>query len=198
MSPKLLKQTIIATAVIGGLTASYAYVGKPVVAPATANVAPNQVAASSSSPGVAMALPNFEAIVAQNGPAVANISVSGTRQIADRGLPEFDPNDPFQQFFRQFQPQMPPGGMPVQGMGSGFIVRDDGVVITNAHVVDGASDVTVKLTDKREFKAKVIGVDKPTDTAVLKIDAKDLPTVKLGDPGRIGVGEWVLAIGSPF
>jgi serine protease Do len=198
MSPKHLKQTFIASAVVGVLAAGYARFGEHVVSPATATVAPVQVPVASATSGVAMALPDFAGIVVQNGPAVVNISVSGTRQIVDRGLPEMDPNDPFQQFFRQFQPPMPQGGMPVQGMGSGFIVRNDGVVITNAHVVEGASDVTVKLTDKREFKAKVIGVDKPTDTAVLKIDAKDLPTVKLGDPGQIGVGEWVLAIGSPF
>jgi serine protease Do len=77
-------------------------------------------------------------------------------------------------------------------------VRQDGVILTNAHVVDGASEVTVKLADKREFQAKVVGIDKPTDTAVLKIEAADLPTVRLGNPGRTGVGEWVLAIGSPF
>jgi len=198
MIPKHLKQTLLAGAVVGLAAAGHARIGEHQVPPATAKVAPVPVPVASSSSGVAMVLPDFRGIVAQNGPAVVNISVSTTRQIVDPGVPEPDPNDPFQQFFRHFQPPMAPGGMPMQGMGSGFIVRDDGVVITNAHVVDGASDVTVKLTDRREFKAKVIGIDKPTDTAVLKIDAKDLPTVKLGDPGQIGVGEWVLAIGSPF
>ena len=184
MSPKHLQRTFIATAVVSALAIGYARFGDQVVSPATATQAPVQIPVGTpATPAVAMALPDFAGIVAQNGPAVVNISVSGTRQIVDRGMPQLDPDDPFQQFFRQFPPPMAQGGMPMQGMGSGFIVRHDGVVITNAHVVDGASDVTVKLTDKREFKAKVIGVDKPTDTAVLKIDAKDLPTVKLGDPG---------------
>ena len=88
--------------------------------------------------------------------------------------------------------------MPTHGVGSGFIVSPDGIILTNAHVVDGASNVTVKLTDKREFKAKVIGVDKPSDVAVLKIDAKNLPTVKLDPADDVKVGEWVVAIGSPF
>jgi serine protease Do len=88
--------------------------------------------------------------------------------------------------------------MPIRGLGSGFIIASDGLILTNAHVVDGASEVNVKLTDKREFRAKVLGLDKDTDVAVLKVDAKGLPTVKTGDPSRTQVGEWVLAIGSPF
>ena len=83
-------------------------------------------------------------------------------------------------------------------MGSGFIVSPDGVILTNAHVVDGATEVTVKLTDRREFRAKVIGSDKPSDVAVLKIEATGLPTVKLGSSMNEKVGEWVLAIGSPL
>jgi serine protease Do len=88
--------------------------------------------------------------------------------------------------------------MPSRGMGSGFILSEDGLVVTNAHVVQGASEVTVKLTDRREFRAKVLGADKRTDVAVLKIDAKNLPAVRLGDVKELDVGEWVLAIGSPF
>jgi len=88
--------------------------------------------------------------------------------------------------------------VPTHGLGSGFIVSPDGVVLTNAHVVADADEVIVKLTDKREFKAKVIGIDKPSDVAVLKIDAKDLPTVRIGDPQKVRVGEWVVAIGSPL
>ncbi|MEJ0049291.1 MAG: trypsin-like peptidase domain-containing protein [Rhodospirillales bacterium] len=83
-------------------------------------------------------------------------------------------------------------------MGSGFIVSQDGIVLTNAHVVDGATEVTVKLTDQREFRAKVLGSDKASDVAVLKIDARDLPTVRLANSDDVKVGEWVLAIGSPF
>jgi serine protease Do len=93
---------------------------------------------------------------------------------------------------------MPQGEVPTQGQGSGFIVGADGIVLTNAHVVQGASEVTVKLTDRREFRAKVLGADPATDIAVLRIEAKNLPVVKLGDPAATRVGDWVVAIGSPF
>ncbi len=140
-------------------------------------------------------LPSFDGIVQRAGPAVVNISTEGSVRAAE-GL---DPNDPFYEFFRRFGPQFgAPGQMPRRGQGSGFIVSPDGVILTNAHVVDGASEVTVKLTDKREFTAKVIGADKASDVAVLRIDAKDLPTIPLGDPQKARVGDWVLAIGSPF
>lgn len=139
-------------------------------------------------------LPNFSAIVKENGAAVVNISVSGKTQVSATGeAAPMPPNDPSS----QWQP-FPQGETPTRGLGSGFIVRPDGVIITNAHVVDNAAEMTVKLTDKREFKAKLIGMDKPTDTAVLKIDGHDLPAVRLGDPSQSGVGDWVLAIGSPF
>ena len=163
------------------------------------------------------ALPSFAQITAQNGPAVVNISVTGTSRAAmgddggdgdgqpaarQRQAPQIDPGDPFYDFFRRFG--IPGGAMPGQpnvpthGQGSGFIVSADGLVLTNAHVVKGASDVTVKLTDRREFRAKVLGADPKTDVAVLKIDAKNLPTVRLGSTRDLQVGEWVLAIGSPF
>ena len=148
-----------------------------------------------------VALADFSEIVAQQGPAVVNVSVSGTVKTGFSGFPGFpqmDPNDSFQEFFKRFQGPSPHGKVPTQGQGSGFIVKSDGVVLTNAHVVADADEVTVKLTDKREFKAKVIGADKLSDVAVLKIDAKDLPTVKIGDPKNSRVGEWVVAIGSPF
>lgn len=161
------------------------------------NVAP--VAAPAS---VQAALPDFQSIVGRAGPAVVNISVEGTVKTAHRGaMPQLDPNDPLFDFFRRFGPRvpMPRGGeQVVRGQGSGFIVSPDGLILTNAHVVAEAGEVTVKLTDKREFKAKVLGIDKPTDIAVLKIDAKDLPTLPLGNPEKTQVGEWVLAIGSPF
>jgi serine protease Do len=141
---------------------------------------------------------DFAGIAAQYGPAVVNISVIGKgQQSAD--APRIDPSDPFFEFFHRFGPQVPRGDSPlVRGQGSGFIVSPDGIILTNAHVVDGAKEVTVRLTDRREFTAKVMGSDSRTDVAVIKIDAKDLPTVKLGDPRQVQVGNWVLAIGSPF
>ncbi|MGH8619529.1 MAG: Do family serine endopeptidase [Burkholderiales bacterium] len=154
-------------------------------------------------------LPDFATLVEQNGAAVVAISVikgAATEADAASGAPNLDPNDPLFEFFRRFG--LPnPGGQraprgggeeQAQGMGSGFIVGADGLIITNAHVVDGAKEVTVKLTDKREFKAKVLGSDKRTDVAVIKVDAKNLPVVKTGDPAQLRVGEWVAAIGSPF
>lgn len=163
-------------------------------------------AAITPTPAIAaadVAATDFSGIVSRYGPAVVNISVVGhARQMptADQGDDgdEQDDADPFAQLFpRGMAPRMQPS--PVQrGLGSGFIVSSDGVVMTNAHVVDGADEVTVRLTDRREFKAKVVGVDKKTDIAVLRISATGLPTVKLGDPAAIKVGEPVLAIGSPF
>ncbi len=145
-------------------------------------------------------LPDFSSIVADQGPAVVNISVSGFKRILAHPMPNFpgDANDPFYEFFKRFQPQVPESGMPTQGLGSGFIVKSNGLILTNAHVVADADEVRVKLTDKREFKAKVVGIDKATDVAVLKIDANNLPTVRIGDPQKSRVGEWVLAIGAPF
>ncbi len=127
---------------------------------------------------------------------------------AARNLP-IDPSDPFYQFFKHFYGGVPGMGgdgsggsggadRSSEGLGSGFIVSPDGYILTNAHVVDGANVVTVKLTDKREYRAKVVGADKQSDVAVLKIDAKNLPTVKIGDPNGSKVGQWVVAIGSPY
>lgn len=196
MRTENFRTTLIAAAVVGALTAGYgvAHFSSPrpaASAPVSQNQAPAPVAATTTS------LPDFAAIVQESGPAVVNISINGTRKVSNPGMPPLDPNDPFSQFFRRFTPPSE-SEAPIHGMGSGFIVRPDGLVLTNAHVVDGASEVTVKLADKREFQAKVIGVDKPTDTAVLKIEAQDLPVLRLGNPAGTGVGEWVLAIGSPF
>jgi serine protease Do len=145
------------------------------------------------------ALPDMSGIVANNGPAVVNISVSGKRKesAAPFDFP-LDPADPFFQFFRRFRGQQPQGETPIHGMGSGFIINANGTILTNAHVVEGADQVTVKLIDKREFKAKVIGTDKASDVAVLKIEASNLPVVKTGSAANTRVGEWVLAIGSPY
>jgi len=144
--------------------------------------------------------PNYRAIIKAEGPAVVGVTVSGLHE-ADQGDegPSFD-NDPFFRFFRGVPgfPSMPHGAMPFRGQGSGFIVSADGVILTNAHVVRDAKQVTVKLSDRREFSAKVLGSDPATDIAVLKIDATGLPTVHLGDSKSVQVGDYVLAIGAPF
>jgi serine protease Do len=142
-------------------------------------------------------LPDFTDLVAKQGAAVVNIS---TTQIVQgmQGFPNNIPeNDPFYEFFRRFAPQMP-REHESQSLGSGFIISSDGYIMTNAHVVDHADKITVRLTDKREFSARIIGADIRTDVALLKIEAKGLPTVKVGDPNKLKVGEWVVAIGSPF
>ena len=147
-------------------------------------------------------LPDFAAIVEANKGAVVNITSTMRRTAMQQQQNPFsqgdddDEDNPFNQFFRRFQQPMPQ--VPQQGMGSGFIIDPNGVVLTNAHVVEGADEVRVKLPDKREFKGKVAGIDHLTDVAVVKIDAKGLPAVKIGDPSKARVGDWVLAIGSPF
>jgi serine protease Do len=152
-----------------------------------------------SQPSTIVTLPNFATIAANNGPSVVNISVTGTvKNVGLNNFPQTGPDDPFFEFFKHFQPTIPDAESPISGMGSGFIVKSNGVILTNAHVVENADEVTVKLTDKREFKAKVLGVDKPTDVAVLKIEADNLPAVKIGSTQSTNVGDWVLAIGSPF
>ena len=148
-------------------------------------------------------LPDFTELVEKQGPAVVNISTAqNVRERANMPhMPNLDENDPFYEFFRRFMPQNPgqsPREFSTRSLGSGFIISADGYILTNAHVVDGADETTVRLTDKREFKAKVIGVDKRTDVALIKIEASGLPVVKLGDPNKLKVGEWVLAIGAPF
>ena len=148
--------------------------------------------------------PNYRAIVQQAGPAVVGVTVAGLHKA---GPDEFslNLNDPFFQFFRGlpgFQWRLPGPGqgdnVPFRSQGSGFIISSDGLILTNAHVVRDAKEVTVKLSDRREFKARVLGADTSTDTAVLRIEAKNLPTVRLGDSQQLQVGDPVLAIGSPF
>ncbi len=167
----------------------------------TQDAAPS-TAVASAVPGMASAT-DFSGIVQRYGPAVVNISVVGKaeQQPTANQQPDIDPNDPFYQFFRQFGPQFqiqPRRPELMRAEGSGFIVSPDGLILTNAHVVEGAQEVTVKLTDRREYKAKVLGSDRQTDIAVIRINAKNLPTVKLGDPDKAKVGEPVLAIGSPY
>ncbi len=183
------------------------------------NAAP-QAGPESTMPAASSAqvLPDFADLVDKYGPAVVNINTEARvpRQQQTPGLSE---DDPFYEFFRRFLPDpqqqpQPKGGprgrnAPQQtpqergrlrpfGLGSGFIISSDGYIVTNAHVVENAEEIIVRLTDKREFKAKVIGADTRSDVAVLKVDASGLPTVKVGDTNRLRVGEWVIAIGSPF
>jgi serine protease Do len=185
------RKSVAALAVVaafaGGAVATH-FSGLPAHAAPAMQVAPTV-------PGTT--LPDFAAIAQTYGPAVVNIAVSGTRKTGFDGV---DDEHPLAPFFRgmpgfRFGPQ---GEVPTQGQGSGFIVGADGIVLTNAHVVQGASEVTVKLIDRREFRAKVLGADPTTDIAVLRIDAKNLPVVALGDPARLRAGDWVVAIGSPF
>jgi serine protease Do len=196
----------IAVLVAGSMAGGYLFAQKgqasasqtPVLSPAASASAGSEARADSPRSGVVV---DFADIAAQQGPAVVNISVSGKVKTAFSGFPggaQIDPEDPFAELFKRFQGAMPQDRAPVRGTGSGFIVDPAGVVLTNAHVVADADEVTVKLTDKREFKAKVVGVDKLSDVAVLRINAKDLPSVKIGEPQKSKVGEWVVAIGSPF
>jgi serine protease Do len=160
--------------------------------------APVQSAAGTTVQAPAQTLPDFSAVVEANKAAVVNITAMKKASAEQMRLPfgNNDQNDPFFEFFRQFQVPMPQ--VPREGIGSGFIIDPNGVILTNAHVVEGADEVRVKLPDRREFKGKIAGVDPTTDIAVVKIDAKGLPAVKIGDPQNVRVGEWVLAIGSPF
>lgn len=144
-------------------------------------------------------LPDFTDLVEKQGPTVVNISTTqSVKSPLAPQIPNLPEDDPFYEFFRRFIPSPGPREFQSQSLGSGFIISADGYILTNAHVVDAADEVTVKLNDKREFKAKVIGADRRTDVALIKIDASGLQAVRVGDPGRLKVGEWVVAIGSPF
>lgn len=205
ITAKRLTLALCAAGVIGGAVGAIAvnHNNATAQAPATVAAAPAPVQAPpavAGAPASTVSLPDFTTIAKQNGKAVVNIRVMGSTKTSSRSMPQMSPGDPFYEFFRQFQD--PRGGSqrdaPVFGAGSGFIVSPDGVILTNAHVVQGADEVTVKLADRREFRAKVLGSDPRTDVAVLKIDAKGLPTVPLGNARSLQTGEWVLAIGSPF
>ena len=172
-------------------------------------------------PGPAQILPDFADLVEKFGPAVVNINTQ-TRASPRQQIPGLSEDDPFYEFFRRFMPDgqprgnaprgertpkgAPPKGEPGTprgplrpfGLGSGFIVSPDGYIVTNAHVVENAEEINVRLTDKRELKAKVIGADPRSDVAVIKVEGTNLPTVKIGDTKKLRVGEWVIAIGSPF
>ena len=187
MTSRILQKTLMVAAVSAALSGAYSM---------TAPRGPWDVYAAT--PAAAAALPDMSEIVARNSPTVVNIGVSGKVRGQLPDFPGLDPNDPFYEFFRHFRIPQQRGEQRVRGQGSGFIVREDGLILTNAHVVNDAEEVTVRLSDKREFKAKVLGADKNSDVAVLKIEARNLPTVKIGNSANTRVGEWVLAIGSPF
>ena len=165
--------------------------------------------ASVARPAHAQGLPEFADLAERVGPAVVNIRTTERRSARNGASPEMD--EDMLEFFRRFglpipnqpsprgqRPQQPDGEPQQRGVGSGFVLGADGYVMTNAHVIDGADEVYVTLTDKREFKARVIGADRRSDVALVKIDASGLPTVRIGDVSRLRVGEWVIAIGSPF
>jgi serine protease Do len=145
-------------------------------------------------------LPDFTRLVEEQGPAVVNIS---TKQAVKRGaLPQIPGigDEELQEFFRRFMPKqpIPEPRSQSRSLGSGFIISPDGYILTNAHVIEGADEIDVRFTDKRELQAKVIGADRRTDVALIKVEARGLPVVKFGNPSRLKVGEWVVAIGSPF
>jgi len=177
--------------------------------PLAVQTTPTQAAASS--PGAnadrVVGLPDFTPLMKSQGPVVVNVITTSkaAAQAGRRGA--LDENDPMYEFFKRFIPDIPPGGGPGApeqgaervGLGSGFIISPDGYILTNGHVVADSDDVTVRLSDaKREFKAKVVGVDRRTDVALIKVDAHDLPVAKLGTSSQVEPGQWVAAIGSPF
>ena len=177
--------------------------------PAAVQTTPTQLASNASAPAAvpmlaASSVPDYRAIVKQESPAVVGVTVAGLHKMTaeEQGLPPGMENDPFFKFFRGMpgfqQRGGPQGQVPFKGLGSGFIISADGLILTNAHVVRGARNVSVKLTDRREFAARVLGADAKTDIAVLKIDAHNLPTVPIGSSQALRAGDWVLAIGSPF
>ncbi|TXI72864.1 MAG: DegQ family serine endoprotease [Dokdonella sp.] len=193
MQASYFRRSAVALMLFAALGAGYVSFAGQAITPAGASAA-EATAAPAATTRSTIALPDFSAIVDRNGPAVVNISASGPSTAAAT----IDPEHPLDEFFRRFGTPSPPGDRPARGVGSGFIVSEDGLILTNAHDVDGATEVIVKLTDKREYPAKVVGIDPLTDVAVLRINASKLPVVRLGDPSRTRVGEWVVAIGSPF
>ena len=166
------------------------------------------IAAASFVPGTALAraLPDFTELVERNRAAVVNISTTqrrtapSSRPRMPRGfeIPDLPEDSPFREFFRRFFGEGEMEEFDAQSLGSGFIISSDGFIISNNHVVRNADEVIVRLNDRREYKAKVVGTDEPSDVALLKIDAEGLPVVRLGTGYELKVGEWVLAIGSPF
>jgi len=197
-----VKTKIMHAAVLAALLPAFVAGCSPSVSSARA-AAPAVVQANTSA---RVSGPDFSQLAEQAGPAVVNISVTQKAVAAEQQELPFDKNDPMYEFFKRFGfgqggPQGQPGQprrAPRHGVGSGFIVSADGYILTNAHVVDGAKVVDVKLTDRREFIAKVIGTDPKSDVALIRIDARDLPVVKIGNAKDVKPGQWVVAMGSPF
>ncbi len=210
MKPNLLVAALVAAGVIGTGAAAYrGQIDAPFAQAKASPAAVAGVAAPAANPAAtSLPLNGFTELVAANGPAVVNVSVRGSTKVGVEmpEIPGLDPDSPLYDFFKGFGGRAPRGGqrgggggsVPMQGLGSGFIVSADGYILTNAHVVDHADEVMVRLTDRREYKAKVVGADKQSDVALIKIEAKGLPTVKIGDSRAAKVGEWVVAIGSPY
>jgi len=201
MKPKVIVTSLIAAGLFTGAAATAFHTGTlsapnaHAMTPVTATAA----ATAATAPGAArVLLPDFTSIVEANGAAVVNIAVTQDAAARTAQAPEISPDDPLYEFFRRFGVPAPRERTPTRGVGSGFIVSPDGLILTNAHVVANAAEVTVKLTDKRELRARVIGVDRPTDVALLKVEATGLPSVRLGSSTDLKVGEWVAAIGSPY
>jgi serine protease Do len=172
--------------------------------PGMAIIGPAAAAAPAAAPVVATpvtGLPDFADLVERVGPAVVNIRTTERIKLG-QGQGDEEMQEFLRRFFGQGVPRGRRGGAPQEevqrGVGSGFIISPEGYVMTNAHVVEGADEVTVTLTDRREFKAKVLGSDARSDVALLKVEATNLPTLRVGDSDKIRVGEWVIAIGSPF
>ncbi len=194
---------------ISGLVLSACSRTAATAVPPVSAAAPVTVSASQGTPAagpMVTGLPDFTPLVEHYGPAVVNVQVTeGRPQQQARGPQGADPSDPFNEFFRRFGIPNPNGqggprgnAPPAHGEGSGFIVTPDGYIMTNAHVVRGATEVIVKMTDRREYPAKVVGIDDRTDVAVIKIEGKNLPVVRIGNPDSLKPGQWVIAIGSPF
>jgi serine protease Do len=198
MVPNSLRAAVIAAAMASAACSGSIAAGTGADTPAAAAAQVTQGTQIAPATGrYAGGLPDFAGLAEHYGPAVVNVTIVGKRQTVSDTPNGMSPNDPFFEFFRRFGQQQR-NAPPPMGEGSGFIVSPDGYILTNAHVVADADEVTVKTTDRREYPAKVVGVDEASDVAVIKIDAKNLPTVRLGDPSKLRPGEWVVAIGSPF
>ncbi len=196
--PRLLLVALMMT-MIAACAEAPAPEAEPLIAVVPASADVTETSPSPAPQVVVSGLPDFSELVRAYGPAVVNVATV-TRSTSRAGGPNLDPDDPMHEFFRRFGFGAPRNGPPptARGEGSGFIVSSDGYLLTNAHVVDGATEVTVRMTDRREYLARVVGVDTRTDVAVLKIAAQGLPVVRLGKPDSLRAGEWVIAIGSPF
>src|SRR4029453_3896888 len=204
MQLRKVTYALIAAGIGAGLATGYSHFDTQAMANAQAATAPAALAAPAVATNAAANLPDFTVLVDRASPSVVNISVVASAKSGMRGMPDADDDDSddgMPDFFKRFGIPNGQGGRPMpqmRGLGSGFIVSPDGYIVTNAHVVDGASEVTVKLTDGDEFTAKVIGSDKRTDIALIKIEAKNLPALDLNAKPAVKRGEWVIAIGSPF